>query len=139
METEIVWVVLIVVVLIPVVMGLFLLVLRRFVSPQVLGVERGLRDLIHSWPIEQGALRLSSLILDSTSPALDKNLSDLDLPTDAVVAAIMREGRPIIPRGQTSLRAGDRLIIVMLPEAEQAVLAKLYAARPDESGGQSNA
>ncbi len=48
-----------------------------------------------------------------------KKLSELALPQGCNLACINRGGRTIIPRGQTTLKSGDVVLIVMLNSAEK--------------------
>ncbi|MEN8143457.1 MAG: amino acid permease [Gemmatimonadota bacterium] len=43
---------------------------------------------------------------------IGKKLMDVDIPEGVLVALIRRHGEHLVPRGQTELRAGDRLTIV---------------------------
>ena len=59
-------------------------------------VERGLAEILE--------LRIKEDFKDAA-------LMDLRLPTRAVIAIIERAGKIIIPKGQTLLRAKDKLLI----------------------------
>jgi trk system potassium uptake protein TrkA len=63
----------------------------------------------------EGTVNVTELVLPDDSPALGKPLSDSGLPRDALVASVVRGGVAIIPRGDTVLAAGDRLVLVTLP------------------------
>ncbi len=52
--------------------------------------------------------------------ALDgKTLRDIELPHDCNIACINRGGRTIIPRGKTTLKSGDVILVVTLGELEK--------------------
>ncbi|MBI2914107.1 MAG: chloride channel protein [Chloroflexi bacterium] len=55
------------------------------------------------------------------SPVLGRSLKDIALPPEGIIVSILRRGVAIIPRGDVQLQAGDRLVIVTLPEARQKV------------------
>lgn len=63
----------------------------------------------------EGAVNVTELVLPGDSPALGKPLADVGLPRDALVASVVRNGTAIIPRGDTVLAAGDRIVLVTLP------------------------
>lgn len=42
----------------------------------------------------------------------DKKLMDIDFPRDAIVTNVIHKGRVAIPRGNTTLRVGDQLIVL---------------------------
>ncbi len=50
------------------------------------------------------------------SPVGGRQLADVDLPSGSLVGGIVRNGAPILPRGNTVLRTGDRIVVFTLPE-----------------------
>jgi trk system potassium uptake protein TrkA len=56
-------------------------------------------------------------------PLAGRPLSDVRLPHGSLVGGIIRGDRVIIPRGSDSIRIGDRVILLVLPEAISAVEA----------------
>lgn len=49
------------------------------------------------------------------SPVAGRRLMDVDLPKGSLVGGVVRNGTPILPRGNTILRAGDRIVVFTLP------------------------
>lgn len=74
-------------------------------------------QLVSSIPIEAGKLQVSELALTPGDPAVGKAVRELRLPEQCILAAVVRRGEPIIPRGDTVLQAYDRIVLVVLPEA----------------------
>jgi Trk K+ transport system NAD-binding subunit len=52
-------------------------------------------------------------------------LRDLPLPPKAVIAAIIRQGEMVIPRGQVAFQAGDE-VLAIVDEDEVEELAALF-------------
>jgi trk system potassium uptake protein TrkA len=50
-----------------------------------------------------------------------KPLAELNFPKGAVVGSIIRGATVIIPRGDTQVQAGDRVVVFALPKAVEAV------------------
>ncbi|MYK55987.1 MAG: Trk system potassium transporter TrkA, partial [Acidimicrobiia bacterium] len=50
------------------------------------------------------------------SPAVGLRMMDIDLPTGSMVGGIVRNMSPILPRGDTMIKPGDRIIVFSLPE-----------------------
>ena len=48
---------------------------------------------------------------------IGKQIRELPLPADALVALVSRDGQTIIPRGDTKLHAGDHVMVIGQPEA----------------------
>ena len=46
-----------------------------------------------------------------------KALGDLQFPENAIVGALFRDNRLVVPTGQTQLRRGDRAVVFALPQA----------------------
>ena len=63
-------------------------------------------------------------------PWLGRKLMELDFPTDAVIAAVLKKGQVQTPGGKTLLVAGDEVVVFALPGAVDTV-AEFFA------GGQS--
>ena len=74
-------------------------------------------QIVESISMEAGKLQVTQLALGHQDTAVGKAVRDLALPEQSILAAIVRAGRPIIPRGDTVLQSDDKVIIVCLPEA----------------------
>ena len=48
---------------------------------------------------------------------------DLDLPEECLMVAVRRAGRTLVPRGETVLLSGDRLLVI----GEPGPISELYA------------
>jgi len=72
--------------------------------------------------------RLVEVTLADDSPALGQALSELGLPRDATVVAIIRERHVIVPRGETTMQAADEVLMMVTPECEDALRALLVGA-----------
>ena len=69
----------------------------------------------------EGKAGLVEVTLADGSPALERSISDLGMPRDASVVAVVRERRVVVPRGDTVLLAGDEVIALVTSESEDAV------------------
>jgi len=88
-------------------------------------------DLITLLELEQGKVLLVEFRLAEHSPAVGKVLSELALPRDSALVAIVRGGHVIIPREEASLMVGDEILAVSTPAARQQLEDML--AGPKES------
>lgn len=76
-------------------------------------------------PVGEGKVVISELRLDARAPAAGRALRDIPLPEGALVAGVVRQGDPLVPRGSTVLEAGDRLVLVTLPAHQGRALKAL--------------
>jgi trk system potassium uptake protein TrkA len=65
-----------------------------------------------------------------TSPLVGTPLREIALPKGVVVGALVRDDEVIIPRGDTVIKAGDRVVLFAAAEAVTKV-AKMLAVRPE--------
>jgi len=72
--------------------------------------------------------RLVEVTLADVSPAVDTPISELGVPRDATIVAIVRDRHVIVPRGETMMQAGDEVLVLVTPETEEAVKTLLVGA-----------
>jgi trk system potassium uptake protein TrkA len=82
-------------------------------------------EIVHLFPAAEGQLHVSELVLDEEAPAAGKSLAELAMPKDSLVAAIIRDGQVIVPRGQDRLQVADRLILIAVPENQEEIFCLL--------------
>jgi trk system potassium uptake protein TrkA len=85
----------------------------------------GYDDIINLTPLADGKANLTEITLAADAPVVGKKVLELSLPDSCLIVSVLREGRVLIPRGSTELRASDRIGIVSLPEVYPQVLAAL--------------
>ncbi|MFZ4721065.1 MAG: potassium channel family protein [Ilumatobacteraceae bacterium] len=74
---------------------------------------------------EGGKAKLAEVTLAEGSPAADKEIVELGFPRDTTVVAILRDEKVVVPRGDTILRVGDEVLVLVTTESEDAVRALL--------------
>ena len=84
-------------------------------------IEEGIivNDLIPLVSIAKGKATLVELKVAEGSVAAGKTLRELSWPRGCVVASVVHDGNVIFPRGATVLSAGDVVVGLVAPEAEQ--------------------
>ena len=81
-----------------------------------------LEQITNLLPVGEGRVNVTEIVLDDESPVVGKLLKDIDLPENALVAVVIRENRPIVPRGANDLLKGDRIVLITLPENHGPVI-----------------
>ena len=59
---------------------------------------------------------------------IGKSLREIDIPSDCNLVTLFREGKGIVPRGETVLQEGDTVLAVVKTTAEPTVRAFLLGA-----------
>ncbi|MCC7396432.1 MAG: TrkA family potassium uptake protein [Planctomycetes bacterium] len=76
-------------------------------------------------PAADGRVTLTEITLEEQNTAVGRRVVELGLPRDALIAVITRAEQTIVPRGETQLQVGDRVLLVALPESHPAALRLL--------------
>ncbi len=75
-----------------------------------------------------GRIRLLEYRLEPGSPLTGGPIAGLHLPRGALVVAVKRRDTIEIPRGDTRLSAGDKIIVMGTPEAMRAIEPQIHGA-----------
>ena len=70
---------------------------------------------------EGGKAKLAEVTLAEGSPAADKEIVELRFPREANVVAVLRKDHVVVPRGDTVLRVGDEVIVLVTGDSEDDV------------------
>ena len=73
-------------------------------------------------PVGEGRVNVTEIVLDADCPVAGKLMKDIVLPENSLVAVVIRNHQAIVPRGANDLQAGDRVVLITLPENHGAVL-----------------
>lgn len=82
-------------------------------------------DVSNLLSIEEGRVNISQVILDEDSPVLGQSLKEINLPEDIVFGCVIRGEEVLIPRGNTRLLAGDKVLLITLPERQAEAFSAL--------------
>ena len=104
------------------------------VSPRTTAVER-IQAYIdsnyepHIISFENGAAEFVQRTVHAQSPAANARLGDVEVPQGLLVAALLRNGRATIPKGDDRLEVGDDVILFV--RHAEASMAQLLFPGPD--------
>jgi trk system potassium uptake protein TrkA len=90
-------------------------------TAKVIEEEIGLGELVTLLKLNRGEAALVEVRLPDVAPSLGKAIRELQLPADTVIVSVMRSGKLVIPRGDTTLLAGDEVLAVSTVKAEPAL------------------
>ncbi len=78
--------------------------------------EMSMGDMMTLLKLRRGNYSLVEEKIPSGAKAIGVAIKDLNLPEQTVIAAIIRKGEVIVPRGVSTLEAGDEVLAVTNPE-----------------------
>ena len=74
-------------------------------------------DIQNLLPIAEGKVNVTEIALEADNPVVGLTINDVMLPDGTLIACILRQGEVIVPSGENSLRALDRLVVIGQPES----------------------
>jgi len=77
--------------------------------------------LVRLLQFEGGKARLVEVTLAEDSPAAGVLVTDLHMPRDSTLVAIIRDEHVVVPRGDTPLEAADEVLALVTPDSESEV------------------
>ncbi|MFM7949161.1 MAG: potassium channel family protein [Actinomycetales bacterium] len=78
-------------------------------------------DVVRLFSIKSGEANLVEITLPDGASCIGKSVSEIQLPVDASLAAIIRDGHVISPSDHDVFTAGDELIFVASSNAEELI------------------
>lgn len=85
-------------------------------------------SLVRLLQFEGGDAHLVEVTLADDSPAKGRALSELAMPRDASIVAVVRGGRVVIPRGDTVMAAADEVVVLVASDSVDEVKGVLVGA-----------
>ena len=92
---------------------------------RILEERAGFEEISSLIPVAEGKIMVSEVALRADAPVVERELQQLEIPEGALIGGIIREGEVIVPRGNTRLFGGDRLILISQPDCYDQVLRLL--------------
>lgn len=89
---------------------------------KIIEEEASFSDFVNLMSFKRGKLAIVRLDLPEDSPIINKELKDVQLPQDSVLVSVVRGEEVIVPKGNTTLRAGDDIIALTLVGNEPQLL-----------------
>ncbi len=78
--------------------------------------ELAIKDLKDFLNKDQDKLKLLRIPVSDKSKVINKKVKKIDLPLESILVTILRGNKPIVPRGNTRVLAGDIILALTKPE-----------------------
>ena len=89
-------------------------------------VRRG--DIVSFAQLKENEAEALELVAHADTPLCKKPIQEVTIPKNAIIGAVIRGSEVLIPRGDTQIQDGDRVVVFALPKAVEAV-ERLFARR----------
>jgi trk system potassium uptake protein TrkA len=87
-------------------------------------------SLVHLMSFEGASAHLLEVTLADESPACGMQIGDLGLPREAAIVALVRRDHMIAPDTETTLFAGDEVVVLAEVDSESAITSILVGDTP---------
>jgi trk system potassium uptake protein TrkA len=94
------------------VMGVDAALNQADVMAHLVAEEMSMGDMMTLLKLHGGKYSLVERLVGTASPVAGKTLRDMELPRECVLVAVIRSSDLLIPRGDTVIRANDKLIAI---------------------------
>jgi trk system potassium uptake protein TrkA len=92
--------------------------------------EMSIGDMMTLAKLRRGKYSLVEEKIEPKSPVIGMAIKDMPLPQNCVISGIIREGEIVLPRGITTLEAGDE-VLALVDDQARGQLAN-FLSRPKE-------
>ena len=92
---------------------------------RVIEEQMELGDMVPLLKLRRGDYALIEEMVEAGAPALGIPIKDLNLPEHCVIAAILRGGRVVVPRGTSAMEINDTVLAVVDEEASRKLRSLL--------------
>lgn len=79
--------------------------------------QTAISDIQNLLPIAEGKVNVTEIALQTDNPVVGKTIDEIQLPNGTLIGCILRQGEVIVPSGDNSLQALDRLVVIGQPES----------------------
>lgn len=98
-------------------LGVDEMVCSELITSQAIADVIGLRGVKASDEFAEGKILMTETVIEKNSPVIGLRLREAAIPPECNVASIIRENAVIIPHGEDTILAGDRLVLIGTPQA----------------------
>jgi trk system potassium uptake protein len=90
--------------------------------------------LVHLLDLAEDRLEIIELQVADGSAAAGRRVGDVALPEGSLIISILRDGGGFVPKPDTTIKAGDEVLVVLDPGLEDAITSQFSEAATTPSG-----
>jgi len=106
-------------------MGVDVAISHAALLARIIHEELSMGDLVPLLKLQRGQISLVEVTVPAEAQAVGQRVDALQLPADCVLATLLRNDQVLIPRGDTLVQPGDKIIALVKTE-QQAELVRVF-------------
>lgn len=79
-------------------------------------------ELVRVMPLDNQKVLMNEIKIKADYPAAGKLVLELALPFNTIISCIIRDTEVIVPNGHSRIMAGDRLVVMTVPQSQQDMI-----------------
>jgi trk system potassium uptake protein TrkA len=72
-------------------------------------------------PVGEGRINIAEVSITKKAKSIGKKLLEMNLPKEVIIGCILRDEKNLVPRGDTRIQLGDKLILISSDRQEEAI------------------
>lgn len=106
-------------------MGVDIAISHSALLARIIHEELSMGDLVPLLKLSGGKISLAEVTVSPHAAVLGRRVDALKLPAECVLATLVRQGALLLPRGDTTIEPGDKIIALVRIE-QQAELVRIF-------------
>lgn len=82
-----------------------------------------IESLIKTLSFDDEKVLLTEVAVEDNFACVEKTIADIDFPSNAIIACVIRKTGMIVPTGTTVINAGDKLLLITSPDSQKKAVA----------------
>lgn len=111
-------------------LGIHSVISATYIVAGIIEQMAAINEIENFISFEQGKIVMMEIIVRENYPVCGKTLAEIGIPEQGIIGCILRDVNSIIPRGNTTIQAEDKLIILSPPHIQREII-KLIVGRDD--------
>lgn len=88
--------------------------------------------LVHLLDLRDEKLEIIEVEVMGSSPAAGREVQQVPLPDGALIISVLRDGRGFVPKPDTTIAAGDEVLLVLDPGLEDRIMEEFAPRRRED-------
>ena len=84
-----------------------------------------INDIYEFVPIENGQVSIMEVVIKDTHPVCNKLIKNIKFSDNAIIGCIIRDTNSIIPKGDTKIIQGDKLLIISYAQEQENIIRSI--------------
>lgn len=110
-------------------LGIETVISSTYMLGQIIRNEASMKNIARTLSLEEEKIVVIEVEIEEDYALVDQSLKKIQFPKNVNISCIFRDPHVIIPRGETMIRANDKLIVISTPKDQAEIIQFLQKKR----------